>query len=105
MKRDTLIHGLLAAIMVFASPALLADSAARGKSLHDDNCVRCHANLMGGDGTGIYTRKDRRIDNLSGLKVQVKRCRDALGYPWPDNQVNDVVNFLNNSFYKFKKSI
>jgi len=103
VKHKTQMNYLLAAMLSLASPALLADDVAQGKSLHDENCVRCHINLMGGDGTKIYTRPDRRIEDLPGLKTQVKRCRDSLGFPWPDNQVDDVVSYLNSSFYKFNK--
>jgi len=72
-----------------------------GKELHDENCVKCHVSLVGGDGTGIYVREDRRIESYEGLVNQVKRCKTSLGVPWPDHQIDNVVTYLNTRFYKF----
>ena len=74
-----------------------------GKELHDSNCTSCHISMQGGDGTAIYLRENKRIESHPALIKQVKRCRDSLGVPWPDEHVADVVEYLNSSFYKFLK--
>ena len=74
-----------------------------GKELHDSNCTSCHISIQGGDGSGIYTRENNRIETYPALIKQVKRCRDSLGMQWPENHINDVVEYLNTSFYKFKE--
>lgn len=74
-----------------------------GKELHDSNCTSCHISKLGGDGSGIYTRENRRIESYPGLVKQVNRCRDSLGVPWPEDHVNDVVEYLNNNYYKFSQ--
>lgn len=74
-----------------------------GKSLHDGNCINCHAKLVGGDGTAIYTRENRKIESYTALNKQVRRCRDSLGMPWPEDQIMDVIHYLNKSFYRFKE--
>ncbi|MFK5914912.1 MAG: cytochrome c [Woeseiaceae bacterium] len=74
-----------------------------GKELHQSNCTSCHISIQGGDGTGIYTRENNRIETHPALIKQVKRCRDSLGIEWPEEHINDVVEYLNTSFYKFKK--
>jgi len=74
-----------------------------GKELHDSNCTSCHISIQGGDGSGIYTRENNRIETYPALIKQVKRCRDSLGVQWPENDVNDVVEYLNRTFYKFDK--
>ncbi len=89
--------------LLLISPLTQAADIERGKSLHDDNCINCHAKLMGGNGTGIYTRQDRRIETLSGLKKQVKRCKNSLGATWPEDQIDDLVAYLNSYFYKFEE--
>lgn len=85
---------------VLASPALAADIK-RGKTLHDENCIECHVSIQGGDGSGIYTRPDRRIDSLPALSSQVNRCKNSMGVSWPQDQIDDVVAYLNSSYYKF----
>ena len=85
---------------VLSSTAVAADIA-RGKSLHDDNCVECHVSIQGGDGSGIYTRPDHRIDSLPALRSQVNRCKNSMGVSWPEDQIDDVVAYLNSMYYKF----
>lgn len=76
----------------------------RGKSLHEQNCMSCHAGIMGGDANSIYTRPNRRINSYSGLLNQVSRCKDNLGVSWPAEEVEDVASYLNKEFYHFKKA-
>lgn len=84
-----------------------AGDAERGRELHQENCIRCHASMQGGiygaDGTGIYVRENRRIDSLEGLYNQVRRCKTSLGVSWPEDQIEDVVTYLNQNFYKFEE--
>jgi len=88
--------------LIFISTLVNADIK-NGKELHDSNCTSCHISIQGGDGSGIYTRENNRIETYPALIKQVKRCRDSLGVAWPEDDINDVVEYLNTSFYKFKK--
>ena len=74
-----------------------------GKELHNSNCTSCHISMQGGDGSKIYTRENNRIESYPALIKQVNRCRDSLGVEWPKEHVNDVVEYLNSTFYKFDK--
>ena len=77
-------------------PAAQADAAdiAHGQALVQQHCMSCHDNR-------VYTRPNRRVTNLAGLKKQVKRCELALELKWFDEDINDVAGYLNESFYKF----
>ena len=101
MNRLIAYIGLTGTLMV-SSFAANADIS-KGKELHDSNCTSCHVSIQGGDGSGIYTRENNRIETYPALIKQVKRCRDSLGVQWPENDVNDVVEYLNTTFYKFAK--
>ncbi|MEJ2141873.1 MAG: cytochrome c [Gammaproteobacteria bacterium] len=89
-------------LSIFTTAGYTADFE-NGKSLHDGNCINCHAKLVGGDGTAIYTREDRKIESYAALNKQVRRCRDSLGMPWPEDQIIDVITYLNKSFYHFEE--
>lgn len=92
----------VAALLALALPlGVHAADPVRGKRLHDDNCIRCHASMQGGDGTGIYTRENRRIGSLDALRKQVNRCKNSLDVGWPKDDVDDVVAYLNEHFYQF----
>lgn len=102
MKNPLIVSGLLlGASLALNQISYAAGDIERGRKLHKENCISCHANAYGGDGTGIYTRADRKIESLDGLHTQVTRCKTALDVPWPEDQIEDVVTYLNKSFYKF----
>ena len=86
---------LAAAILASTAHLAVAADAAHGKALQQENCMSCHDNA-------IYTRQDRKVTTLAGLDKQVRRCELSLGLQWFDEDVADVVAYLNNSFYKFK---
>ncbi len=86
-----------------AQPAMAAPDLANGKKIEDTKCYQCHAQKSGfGDGTLIYTRKDRRVQGLDRLKVMVARCNTELRLDlFPEDEA-DVVAYLNQQYYKFK---
>jgi len=93
----------ISVLMLIPHATLHAADLERGKALHDENCISCHAAQLGGDGTGIYTRENRKMESYPALDKQVRRCRDSLGMPWPEEQIIDVITYLNQNFYHYKK--
>jgi len=91
---------LTATLGTGAGVATAADMA-KGEALHKDHCVSCHASLTGGKPDTLYTRKDRRVTTLEGLKKQVKRCELSLGLRWFDDDVANVADFLDKRYYHF----
>ena len=85
---------LIFAALLTSGGYALAD-AERGQQLHDEHCMKCHD-------TGVYTREDRRVADRDALVKQVKRCELNLGLSWFDTDINDVVQYLDQSYYKFK---
>lgn len=75
--------------------ALLPGNAAQGKALADKHCVACHD-------SSVYTRANRRIKSVEGLIGQVNGCVRQTGAKLDRDQVNDLVKYLDDSFYKFK---
>lgn len=66
-----------------------------GKSLHNQKCMSCHK-------TDIYTRDDRKVKTLTALSNQVDNCmKGAAKAEWNTKQTSDVIDYLNNKFYKF----
>ena len=65
-----------------------------GEDLHFSECTGCHD-------SELYTRADRKVQNLARLGTQVRFCKDNLGVTWFDDEVDDVIAFLNKSYYHF----
>jgi len=87
-------NSLALSILLLASGLAQADPQA-GRALHDQHCLKCHD-------TGVYTRPDRRVKDLAGLRKQVQRCELSLGLTWFDRDIDNVVDYLNSNFYRFQ---
>jgi len=81
--------------LVMASSSSPAIDINHGKSLQQENCMRCHDD-------SIYTREERRVTTLDALQRQVQRCETNLDLAWFPEDVDAVTEYLNTSFYKFK---
>jgi len=85
---------LLALSLVMGSIPVNADIE-RGKVLHDQSCMGCHDN-------SVYQRTNKKIPTLQALHAQVHRCTKPAGADWSKEDRADVVNYLNQSFYRYK---
>ena len=93
MKTSLLIF-ITAGLATLSSSSFAID-VNHGKSLQQENCMRCHDD-------GIYTREERRVTTLDALRQQVQRCETNLDLQWFPEDVDAVIEYLNTSFYKFK---
>jgi len=92
-------------LLILANTAFAAEpsvASQQGKSLHDKLCISCHTGMFGGDGSGIYTRKDSKVQSLTGLKKQVQGCNHNLGLNLTEPQLANILAYLNQTYYKFK---
>lgn len=101
-KSSVLAISTLIAGFMLASPSQAADWQ-RGETLHNTQCTGCHASRFDNNGAGIYTRTNRRVQSFEGLQRQVNRCKNNLQITWFDEDVADVVEYLNRQYYKFEK--
>jgi mono/diheme cytochrome c family protein len=95
MNKTTLLLMSLTLGAGSAQAALLPGDAAKGKAVHDKQCVACHDN-------SVYTRADRRMKSPEALIGQVNNCVRQTGVKLDRDQINDLVKYLDESFYKFK---
>jgi hypothetical protein len=79
--------------LMFATTIRAADIE-NGDDLHFEHCTGCH------DST-VYTRENRNVRNLAQLGKQVRFCKDTIGVTWFDDEVDDVIEYLNTSYYHF----
>lgn len=103
MKRTLLLLATLpfALPSVQAAPFAKGDVAA-GAKLHAEQCNACHAARFHDDGSGIYTRKDRKAKNAASLAGWITTCNANLGnHLFPEDELN-LAAYLNQKYYKFK---
>ena len=65
-----------------------------GDELHFDNCTGCHD-------SSVYTRENRNVRSPERLGSQVRFCKNSLGLTWFDDEVDDVIEYLNKNYYHF----
>jgi mono/diheme cytochrome c family protein len=73
-----------------------------GKPLHDKQCVACHAKLLGGDGSAMYTRKPRLINSAAALGQRVATCAAQTNAGWFPEEEAHVAAGLNHAGDNFR---
>ncbi len=84
----------VAIILLFCCPGAYAADIENGDDLHFESCTGCHD-------SSVYTRENRRVSSLKQLGRQVRFCRDTIGVSWFDDEVEDVIAYLNATYYRF----
>ncbi len=87
----------LAVVLLGLGVALAVPAAAdetRGSALYENHCGECHS-------ARVHDRAQRLPGNLAELKAQVVRWETELNLRWSDEDIADVVDFLNATKYKF----
>jgi cytochrome c2 len=79
------------------SEMLYAADAARGKLLYETNCGECHTKSVSG-------RPNRVAKSVSDIRKWVIQWESYKDYRWSDKDIEDVTQYLNNRFYKYKNS-
>ena len=104
MQLPTLIGTVLAAATAtaLANPFPKADAQKGEKLMKENKCNACHVSMMGGDGTAMFTRPDRKVKSAAGLLSQVRTCNTMLGTNWFPEDEENVAAYLNQAYYKFK---
>ncbi len=102
------VQTLLGAVAAAAAAGTLAAhfpkaDVQKGETLvQQSKCNACHVKLVGGDGTAIFTRADRKVKTAAGLLSQVRTCNTMLGTNWFPEDEENVAAYLNQTYYKFK---
>lgn len=99
--KTTYLFSLLALVCGSVQALMLGD-AEKGRAAHDAKCLACHTAQFGGDGSALYLRKDRRVQSVEGLIRRVEICNQQTGAGLDEDQLNDIVKYLNDSFYSFE---
>jgi len=60
-----------------------------------ESCSQCHGDV-------VYSRPDHRMQNLQQLEAQVRRCDAQIGTALFDEDIEAVVQYLNDTYYRFQ---
>lgn len=98
---------LLALLMLCTAATASANpfpggSAQDGQKLFEKNkCSRCHAAMLGGDGSAMFTRANRKVHNASELFEQTRACGSNVGANLTPQDEQHLGAYLNR-YYNLK---
>lgn len=88
-RRLVLFAALLALFPAWAS----AQNFARGQELFQQHCQACHEDL--------HEARHRHAKSLGELRKRIEGWATHTNTGWQKDEVDDVLFYLNQSFYKF----
>lgn len=99
---------LIAALMLLgtatsavANPFPDGNAQAGQKLFEQYKCNRCHAAMLGGDGSAMFTRADRKVHNAGELIEQIGICSGNVGANLSPQDKQHLGAYLNR-YYNLK---
>ena len=88
--------GLIIVVASMIGTASFAANAEHGKKLYSERCGGCHD-------TKVHTRPNRIVHTYEDLVNRIRFCDTAAKANFSENDIYDVADYLNDTFYKFIK--
>jgi mono/diheme cytochrome c family protein len=91
-----MLKAMLAALpclLPLASTATPANPE-RGRLFYENHCRACHE-------SGVHIREVQAAESLQGVHAQVMRWQEVLGLQWNAEDVGDVAEYLNATWYHY----
>ena len=86
---------ILTSVLVVSAGNARAADAERGKLLYENHCKVCHTSV-------VHVREDRKAGSREEVRTWIQRWTKELGLQWGSAEVDDVIEYLNERYYKFK---
>jgi mono/diheme cytochrome c family protein len=80
---------------IAAADTQLKVGEARGALLYSTHCAACHTSK-------IHWREKRLVTDMESLKQQVRRWQASIDLGWTEDEIADVVRYLNAVYYNFQ---
>jgi hypothetical protein len=102
MKFPAFVLLYLVAGGALANPFPNGDADAGKKLFVENKCDSCHIGKVGGDGSAIFTRPNRIVNNPEQMVARMHVCSGAVGMELTPQKEQDLGAYLNQNYYKFK---
>jgi len=101
MKLISVLILLCAATAASANPFPNGDAQTGKKLFEQHKCNRCHAAMLGGDGSAMFTRADRKVRTAAELVEQIRVCSGNVGANLTAQDEQHLGAYLNR-YYNLK---
>ena len=92
---------LCVAAAASANPFPNGNAQAGQKLFELHKCNRCHAAMLGGDGSAIFTRPNRKVRSVTELIEQIEVCSGNIGVNLTPLEKQHLGAYLNR-YYNLK---
>jgi len=86
--------GMVCAGLLLPGSASYAETFDRGQALYENHCRTCHEE-------GIHVRDNRRVTSIGELRHRVASWSYHAALGWSDEDIADVVDYLDRRFYHY----
>jgi len=95
---SSIVHTVfVAALLLSVICDARAGDAERGQLLYENHCTVCHASI-------VHIREDRKASTREDIRSWIERWKTELGLQWTSGEVDDVLEYLDNRYYKIKSA-
>jgi cytochrome c2 len=101
MRTLTAILLLCAATAAAANPFPNGNAQTGQKLFEQYKCASCHVAMLGGDGSAIFTRPDRKVSSVADLIEQMHFCTGNIGVTLTPQDEQHLGAYLNR-YYNLK---
>lgn len=102
MKKMIVVPLLCMAALAQAAPFAAGDPAAGRQLFEQNNCNSCHIKVVGGDGSAIFTRTERKATSAEKLAMLIYACSGSAGMELTPQDESNLGAYLNQNYYLFK---
>ncbi len=86
-----------AGLLCSMSAPVLSQESSRGQALYENHCRTCHE-------SSAHTRDGRKVTSMTELRSRVAAWSIHAGLDWSEQEVDDVTDYLNRTFYQFEST-
>ena len=94
MTKKILIY-IVALWTSLSANAILAEDVGQGRELYEGRCLDCHKDAP-------YGKGPPKAQSLESVRAMAKLWNSiSPGSPWTQRNIDDVVSYLSQKFYRF----
>ena len=94
MRVMTMTKPVLSILLLLLYPLATSANPERGRLLYENHCRSCHE-------SNVHIRQTQAAKSLKAVRTEVVRWQEALTLQWRSEDVGDVVEYLNATWYHY----
>jgi len=96
VRRISLLTLIAGASLAFSAAAAEVPNLERGRALYENHCLVCHTSK-------VHRRNPPSAIDTEALRFIVKVWVEEQKLRWSEEDIEDVVQYVNSTYYRFSK--